>query len=251
MPRLAANISLLFPELPFMARFAAAANAGFAGVEILFPYDHPAEAIRAALDEHGLELALINAPPPGADATYPAIPGGEEAFRATMEQVLIRAEILRPDAIHVMAGYTDDPRAEASFTANLQWLADRAPDQAFTIEPLNLGDQPGYVLADYGMAARVLERAARRNLGLQYDSYHAHQIHGDALATWRRYAPLVRHIQLGAPPDRSEPRMDQGPVDFPALLSEIAASGYAGWIGAEYNPSTARTEDSLGWMTAH
>lgn len=248
MPRLAANISLLFTELPFMERFAAAARAGFDGVEILFPYDHAATAIRAALEAHGLALALINAPPPGEAAAFPALPGGEAGFRATMEQVLQRAAILRPGAIHVMAGYTDDPRAEETFIANLQWLADRAPEQAFTIEPLNLVDQPGYALADYDLAARVLARVARPNLGLQYDSYHAQRIHGDALATWHRHAPLVRHVQLGAPPDRSEPRPDGGPVDFPALLKEIAASGYDGWISAEYTPSTGKTEDSLGWM---
>lgn len=248
MPRIAANISLLFCELPFMARIAAAARAGFQGVEILFPYEHPAASIRAALDAQGLELALINAPPPGAAPAFPALPGGEAAFRATMEQVLARAAILRPGAIHVMAGYTDDPRAEETFIANLQWLADRAPEQAFTIEPLNLGDQPGYFLADYALAARVLAQVARPNLGLQYDSYHAQRIHGDARGTFRRYAPLVRHIQFGAPPDRSEPRLDRGPVDFPALLTDIAASGYDGWISGEYTPSTGRTEDSLGWM---
>lgn len=248
MPRLAANISLLFTELPFLDRFAAAAKAGFQGVEILYPYEHSAEAIRAALEANGLRLALFNAPPPGPDAAYPAIPGGEAAFRAVMERVLAHAEVLHPDAIHVMAGYTDAPGAEASFAANLQWLADRAPRQAFTIEPLNRSDQPGYFLADYALAAQVLERANRPNLGLQYDSYHAHQIHGDALAIWHRYAPLARHIQFGAPPGRSEPRHDQGPVDFPALLAAIEASGYDGWISAEYNPSTERTEDSLGWM---
>lgn len=248
MPRFAANISLLFTEHPFIERFAAAARAGFDGVEILFPYDHSAAEIRAALDAAGLELALYNAPPPGADAAFPALPGGEAAFRDTMDEVLARAETLRPGAIHVMAGYTDDPRAEATFTVNLQWLCDRAPSQAFTIEPLNPGDQPGYVLTDYELAARILDGVDRPNLGLQYDSYHSHVIHGDALATWRRHAPLVRHVQLGAPPDRSEPRFDQGPVDFPALLAAIEASGYDGWISGEYNPGTEKTDDSLGWM---
>jgi len=248
MPRLAANISLLFAELPFMERFAAAARAGFDGVEILFPYDHAARDIRAALDAQGLALALINAPPPGPDAAFPALPGDEAGFRAPMEQVLQRAQILRPGAIHVMAGYTDDPRAEDTLIANLQWLADHAPDQPFTIEPLNPADQPGYVMNDYDLAARVLARVARPNLGLQYDSYHAHRIHGDALATWRRHVPLVRHVQLGAPPDRSEPRLGGGPVDFPALLSQIEASGYDGWISAEYTPSTEWPEHSLGWM---
>ena len=248
MPRLAANISLLFAELPFMDRFRAAARAGFEGVEILFPYDYPAGEIRAALDANELELALINAPPPGPGAAFPGLPGGAARFRDTMERVLDTAAVLRPGAIHVMAGYTDDPRAEDSFTANLQWLCDRAPDQPFTIEPLNPGDQPGYVLTDYDLAARILRRADRSNLGLQFDSYHAHLIHGDALAIWRRHAPRIRHVQLGAPPGRSEPRLDRGPVDFPALFAEIAASGYDGWIGAEYHPGTAATGDSLGWM---
>lgn len=248
MPRLAANISLLFTEYPFMDRFTAAARAGFDGVEILFLYDHPPEAIRAALDANGLDLVLFNAPPPGPDAAFPALPEGAAAFRATMERVLSLAGGLRPGLIHVMAGYTDDPRAEDAFVANLQWLCDRAPGQGFTIEPLNPADQPGYLLTDYARAARVLDRVDRPNLGLQYDSYHAHQIHGDARATWHRYAPLVRHVQIGAPPDRSEPRRDAGPVDFPALLAAIAASGYDGWISGEYHPSTPRTEDSLGWM---
>ncbi|MDX2483236.1 MAG: TIM barrel protein [Pseudodonghicola sp.] len=248
MPRFAANISLLFTELPFLDRFSAAARVGFQAVEILFPYDLPAATIRSALDRAGVQLALINAPPPGPDAAYPALPGGEAAFRAAMGPVLERAALLRPDAIHVMAGYTDDPQAEDTFAANLQWLADRAPDQLFTIEPLNPADQPGYALGDYPRAARVLARADRANLGLQFDSYHAQQIHGDARAIWQQYAPLVRHVQFGAPPDRSAPRLDSGPLDFTALLAEIAASGYDGWIGAEYHPGSARTEDSLGWM---
>ncbi|MGD9862269.1 MAG: hydroxypyruvate isomerase family protein [Pseudodonghicola sp.] len=249
MPRFAANISLLFAERPFMARFAAARDAGFDAVEILFPYEFAAADVVRALEETGLELVLVNAPPKKAAPDHPAVPGGEEAFRAAMEEVLDYVAPLDPGGIHVMSGYAEGLEAEEAFVDNLRWLADRAPERLFTIEPLNPVVQPGYFLNDYDLAARVLERVGRPNLGLQYDSYHAQMIHGDALAVWHRHAPLVRHIQFGAPPDRSEPRLDQGPVDFPALLAAIDASGYAGWIGAEYNPTTARTEDSLGWMT--
>ncbi|GHH04723.1 hydroxypyruvate isomerase family protein [Pseudodonghicola xiamenensis] len=249
MPKLAANISHLFPERSFPTRFQAAKDAGFEGVEILFPYEIPAQQIRDALDGAGLKLALINAPPLSVAPDHPALPGGEEGFRAAMEAVLDYAAPLAPDAIHVMSGYTQGIEAEDALVDNLLWLADLAPDQLFTIEPLNLGDQPGYFLSDYDIAARVLNRVDRPNLGLQYDSYHSQKIHGDALAVWEKFRPLVRHVQLGAPPERTEPRLDQGPIYFPSLFAAIASSGYDGWISAEYRPTTAKTEDSLGWMS--
>lgn len=249
MPRFAANISLLFAELPYLDRFAAAAQAGFDAVEILFPYDIAAKQTRRALIAAGQELVLFNAPPPnytGGTPGYAALPGGEDRFRHDMHRVMRYAEALRPGLIHVLAGYTGDDTAEATFVRNLQWMADAFPAQRFTIEPLNPGDQPGYFLNNYDLAARVLDAVDRANVGLQYDSYHAQMIHGDALSVWDRFGPRVAHVQIGAAPDRSEP--GRGPIDFPALFAAIDACGYAGWVSAEYNPSTDRTEDSLGWM---
>lgn len=249
MPRFAANLSLLFTELPYEDRFAAAAAAGFQAVEILFPYEYAVKDTRRALLAGGLDLVLINAPPPnytGGTPGYAAVPGGEARFQNDMHRVLRYAHELRPGLIHVMAGYTKGAQAEDTFVRNLQWLADLAPYQNFTIEPLNTGDQPGYFLDDYDLAARVLDRADRPNLGLQYDSYHAQVIHGDAAAVWDRFGSRAVHVQIGAAPDRSEPA--PGPIDFPALFAAIDASGYAGWVSAEYHPSTERTEDSLGWM---
>jgi 2-dehydrotetronate isomerase len=249
MPRFAANISLLFTELPYPDRFAAAAQAGFKAVEILFPYDVAAKETRRALLANGLDLVLINAPPPnytGGPPGYGAIPNGESRFQHDIHRVLRYAGELKPDLIHIMAGYTKDPNAEATFVRNLQWAADLAPDQGFTIEPLNAGDQPGYFLDDYELAARVLDGVNRPNVALQYDSYHAQVIHGDAADIWDRFGARAVHVQLGAAPDRSEPAA--GPIDFPALFQAIDASGYSGWVSAEYNPTTRRTEDSLGWM---
>ncbi|WP_158965179.1 hydroxypyruvate isomerase family protein [Chachezhania sediminis] len=248
--RLAANISLLFTEYPFEDRFRAAADAGFDGVEILFPYDRPATAVADLARQAGLVPVLMNAPPPvpaGRPRGFPAEPGQGAIFRAQMEGVLSYAGAFRPGLIHVMAGYSDDPSAVGLFVDNLRWLCDQAPDQGFAIEPLNQGDQPGYVLSDYALAAEILEAVNRPNLGLQYDSYHSAVIHGDALEVWNRYGARAVHVQLGAAPDRSEP--GRGPTDFTTLLSAIEASRYRGWISAEYNPSTDRTEDSLGWMS--
>lgn len=249
MPRFAANISLLFTELPYLDRFDAAAAAGFQAVEILFPYDVAAKDTRRALLRNGLDLVLINAPPPnytGGTPGYGAVPGGEGRFQHDIKRVLRYCEQLKPGLIHVMAGYTKAPEAAETFVRNLQWAADLAPRQSFTIEPLNPGDQPGYFLDDYDLAVEILDAVDRPNVGLQYDSYHAHMIHGDAALVWAEHGHRAVHVQVGNPPDRSQPAA--GEIDFPALFTAIDASGYDGWISAEYNPTTKRTEDSLQWM---
>ena len=250
MPKFAANISLLFSELPYLDRFSAAAAAGFEAVEILFPYETAAKETQRALMSNGLELLLINAPPPnytGGEPGYAAVPGGEDRFQRDIRRVLRYAEVLRPGMIHVMAGYEKGEEAKQTFIRNLQWAADRAPQQQFTIEPLNSGDQPGYFLDDYNLAIEVLAAVDRKNVGLQYDAYHAQMIHGDAAQVWETFASHAAHIQIGAAPARSEP--GQGPVDFEALFAAFDDSGYQGWVSAEYTPSTKRTEDSLAWMS--
>lgn len=249
MPRFAANISMLFSELPYLERFAAAARAGFEAVEILFPYELAAKETQRALLGNGLELLLINAPPPnytGGMPGYAALTGGRDRFQRDIRRVLRYAEVLRPGAIHIMAGYSSGDMAKRTFVENLRWAADFAPRQHFTIEPLNTGDQPDYFLNDYNLAAEVLDAVDRPNVGLQYDAYHAQLIHGDALKVWQAFADRVVHVQIGAAPGRSEP--GTGPVDFEELFQAIDDSGYSGWVSAEYTPTTRDTVDSLGWM---
>ncbi len=249
MPRFAANLSLLFAELPYLDRFQAAAQAGFTGAEVLYPYDLAAKETRRALLANGLELVLINAPPPnytGGTPGFAAVPGGEARFQSDVKRVLRYAEILRPGLIHLMAGYSSGSQAFGCFVKNLQWAADFAPQQIFTIEPLNPVSQPDYFLNDYALAAEVLERVDRPNIGLQFDSFHAHMIHGDAHSVWENYHPDIIHVQIGAAPDRAEP--GHGPTDFRHLFEVIDQCGYGGWVSAEYTPSTARTADSLGWL---
>lgn len=247
MPRFAANLSLLFTELAFEDRFSAAAASGFSAVEILFPYDVPADRLRRLLDDNGLALVLMNAPPPVKQGLrgFPAQTGESGAFRDAMRQVLDYARIVEPTLLHIMAGYEKGPAAQADFVENLRWLCDAAPDQGFAIEPLNSKDQPGYFLDDYGLAMDVIAAVGRPNLGLQYDTYHAQVIHGDAEKVWRDYSNSAVHVQIGAAPDRSEPGC--GPMDFNALFAAFDQSGYAGWVSAEYHPSTTRTEETLGW----
>ena len=249
MPKFAANLSLLFTELPYLDRFSAAAQAGFTAVEILFPYDLAAKETRRALLANGLELVLINAPPPnyaGGEPGYAAVPGGTARFQSDIRRVLRYAKVLKPQYIHVMAGYASGEEALACFVENLQWAADFAPDQMFTIEPLNPVSQPDYFLNDYELAAEVLDHVERPNVGLQYDSFHAQMIHGDALTIWDRFKAQIVHAQIGAAPDRSEP--GRGEMDFAALFKAMDQSDYQGWVSAEYTPSTRRTEDTLIWL---
>jgi hydroxypyruvate isomerase len=246
MPKYAANLTFLFKELPFLERFQA--DAGFDGVEVLFPYDDPAPQIVARMQAAGMPLALMNGPPPnytGGPRGYGAVPGGEDRFIRDFRRILRYAGRLKPDHIHLMAGTASGPEARRTFVANLRRAAEEAPRQSLTIEPLNPKAMPDYFLNDYALAAEIIEEVGAPNVGLQYDSYHAQEITGDALGTWERHDPLCRHVQVGSAPDRGPP--GPGPVDFPALFEAIRASGYAGWISGEYNPG-GRTEDSLRWL---
>ncbi|EBA17562.1 Hydroxypyruvate isomerase [Roseobacter sp. SK209-2-6] len=234
MPRFAANISMLFTELPYLERFSAAAAAGFEAVEVLFPYEVAAKETQRALLRSGMELLLINAPPPnytGGAPGYAAVPGGQDRFQRDIRRVLRYADVLGAKMIHIMAGYAKGGEAFDAFIENLRWAADQAPKQRFTIEPLNAGDQPGYFLDDFDLAGEILDAVDRPNLGLQYDAYHAQMIHGDALRVWEKHGARAAHIQIGAAPSRCEP--GTGPVDFKALFEAIDASGYKGWISAE------------------
>jgi 2-dehydrotetronate isomerase len=248
MPKFAANLSLLFTELPVMDRFGAAKDAGFDAVEILSPYDAPAQDMRDQLVWTGQAFVLMNCPPPnatGAPRGFAAIPGGEDRFRRDFDRALRFAGVLKPRHIHVMAGEASGPEARAAFIANLQWAAARAPKQSLTIEPLNPVDFPRYFLNDYALAAEVLDEIAAPNVGLQYDTYHAAMIHGDAAAIWDTYGHRARHIQIGSVPGRQEP--DQGTLDFPAFFRRLDAEGYPGFVSAEYRPR-AGTREGLGWL---
>ncbi|MFC0201604.1 hydroxypyruvate isomerase family protein [Paracoccus rhizosphaerae] len=248
MPRFAANLTMLFTELPMLERFAAAAEAGFQGAEILFPYDIAAHDLYRAALSAGLEIVLINAPPPnwaGGPRGFAAVPGLGDRFRRDFERSLRVAQALRARHIHVMAGRAEGPAALETYVANLAWACERAPHASMTIEPLNPGDVPGYFLQDHDLAVEVIRRVGAPNLGLQLDTYHAQAITGDMLACWRKVAPLVRHVQVGGHPGRHEP--DSGTQDHRTFFRDLDASGYSGWVAAEYAPSR-QTQRGLGWM---
>lgn len=254
MPRFAANLSMLFTELPFLDRFAAAHEAGFTAAEILFPYDIPATDLAARLSDNGLKLVLFNAAPGDwhfGERGIAAMPGREDEFARQIDQALAYATTLGCPTLHVMAGIlpdgTDPQRAHDTYVANLARAAAAAARAGvmLAIEPINTRDMPGYYLSTTSEARRAIAAVGAPNLGLQLDLYHRQIMEGDLATAIRSNMQVVRHVQIAGPPDRREP--DSGEVNFPYLFAMLDTLGYAGYVGCEYRPR-GRTVDGLGWF---
>lgn len=256
MPRFAANLTLLFTELPADQRIAAAAKAGFAAVEILFPYTRPAQAWAKELRQTGLPLALINTPVPDWEMGgrgCAAVDGQQDAFQRHFQTALEYCAALNARILHVMPGLAQGPRARDVFAENLAWASAAAaqalPGLTLTLEPINPTDMPGYFLSDFDQALQLLDDLNCPNLALQFDAYHAQRITGDVLGTYTRCAHRVAHVQIAAAEGRHEP-FGGGAIDFASLFTQLDADGYDGVISGEYFPK-GRTIDGLGWLRAY
>lgn len=248
MLKFCANLTMLFTEVATLDRPGLAAQAGFDGAEVLFPYDYSVAEWQAALN--GLPLALINAPPGNwaeGDRGFAAVVGQELRFRDSFMRAAEYASRLGAERVHVMAGVAKGPEAEQVYVANLAWAADQVPELGLTLEPLNPDDMPGYFLNDFDQAGRIVDDLGRANVGIQFDLWHAARIHGDAGQVWARHKARVNHIQIAGFPARNEP--GGGGFDLTGLCSELDSGDYGGWVGAEYRPSRA-TVHGLGWLTA-
>jgi hydroxypyruvate isomerase len=254
MPRFAANLSMMFQEVPFLERFAAAAAAGFRGVEFLFPYAHPAQQVAAALRAAKLECVLFNLPPGNWDAGergLASLPGREAEFRAGIATALDYARALGTPRLHVMAGLLP-PGAERaahrrSYLENLRHASAELARAGIValIEPINTRDIPGYFLNTQTEAHAIREEVGAANLRVQMDLYHAQIVEGDLAMKLRRWLPHVGHVQIAGVPERHEP--DRGEVNYEYVLRLLDELGYDGWVGCEYRPA-AKTEDGLGWL---
>jgi hydroxypyruvate isomerase len=253
MPRLAANTSMMFNELPFMDRFAAAAKAGFKGVEFLFPYEHPAAEIRKRLDDNGLTQALFNSPPGNwadGERGLAAVPGRQRDFRDGVKQAVEYANALGCKLIHCMAGIpvagVSPVTAAAVYAANLAWAAEHTHSHGVkvVIEPINHRDIPGFHLNTIAQGAAVIEAIGRDRIGLQFDIYHCQTTEGDVTKRMEAVFPLIAHMQIADVPGRNEP--GSGEIGWDFVFKRIDALGYTGWVGCEYRPA-GETLAGLGW----
>ena len=274
MPKFAANLSMLYNELPFLDRFEAAARDGFLGVECLFPYAWSAQEMAARLQGNGLRQVLLNAPPGGTDAASSVaawdsalrgtacVRGREAEFRQGVEMALAYAETLDCPRIHLMAGLVptgvERDAVRATYVANLRWAAAQAAQagRGVLIEPINARDMPRYFLNRQDHAHEIVAEVGAPNLQVQMDLYHCQIVEGDVATKLRQYLPTGRvgHIQIAGVPERHEP--DSGELNDRYLLGVLdtvaAQCGWDGWVGCEYRPRRGAvpggTSDGLGWM---
>jgi hydroxypyruvate isomerase len=257
MPRLCANLSMLFTEHQFLQRFAYAAKAGFRGVEFLFPYEFDSAEIKARLQQHGLTQVLFNLPPGDWDSGERGIaclPGRGEEFKAGVAQAIEYAKVLGNTRINCLAGIfpldSDPHEVQQTLVDNLRYASEQLAAQGIRLvmEMINTRDMPGFYLNGTRQALAIREQVGSPNLYLQYDIYHMQVMEGDLARTLQAHLAAVGHVQLADNPGRHEP--GTGEINFRFLFQHLDRIGYQGWVGCEYKP-LGSTEAGLGWMKSH
>ncbi len=254
MPRFAANLTLLFTEVPFLDRFERAAKAGFEAVEILFPYEWPIAEIKARLEGHGLQLVLLNLPPgdwSAGERGLACVPERVGEFREGVARGIEVAKALGAPQLNCLSGIT--PRGSSAdlvrstYIDNLGYTAIELKKVGLNalIEPINTIDMPGIYLNRTAQAVAAIADVGSDNLFLQYDVYHAQRSEGELAATIEKHLAQIGHIQIADNPGRHEP--GSGEINYDFLFDHLDRIGYRGWVSAEYKPR-AETEAGLGWL---
>ncbi len=256
MPRFAANLTMLFTEVPFLDRFERAARAGFTAVEFLFPYAFAAHDIRERLDTHGLSLVLHNLPAGNWDAGERGIachPDRVDEFRAGVATALEYAAVLGVPRLNCLVGKTpidvEPELVHTTLVENLRYAAselERA-SRMLLVEPINPFDIPGFHLITTSQVFKLIEDVGAPNVRLQFDLYHAQRTEGELAGTLSRNLSRIGHVQLADTPGRNEP--GTGEINYRFLFEHLDHIGYSGHVGCEYKPATT-TEAGLGWITA-
>ncbi len=254
MPRFAANLSMLFTEVPFLQRFDRAAAAGFKAVEAQFPYEAPAATIRERLVANGLTMVLHNLPAgdwAAGDRGLACNPARQAEFRAGVPKAIEYATTLGVPLLNCLAGKPgaglDEATTHRTFVDNVRFAAAECKRAGVKLlmEPINNYDVPGFWLNRTGKALAIIDEVGADNLFVQYDIYHAQRYEGELAATMQQHLTKIGHIQFADNPARNEP--GTGEINYDFLFAHIDRIGYKGWLGAEYKPATT-TEAGLGWL---
>lgn len=254
MAKFAANLSTMFNEVPFIERFLLAANAGFKGIEYLFPYEESATELAILLKKYQLTQVLFNMPAGdwnSGDRGIACLPDYEKAFAEGVDKALEYALALGCKQVHAMAGKWDEKftqdQQRVCYITNIQYAADVMAEYGINIliEPINTRDMSGYFLTTQNQAEALLKVIDRKNVFIQLDLYHCQIMEGNLLRTIERLWGKFGHVQIASVPERHEP--DRGEVNYFWLLRQLDEMGYQGWIGCEYYP-IGHTEEGLGWL---
>ena len=254
MPRFAANLTMMFNEVPFLDRFKAASDAGFKGVEFLFPYEHSPQEVAAKAKAAGVEIVLFNMPAgnwAAGERGITGLPGREQEFRDGVDKALAYAEQLGVPRLHAMAGIApagvDAQACRATLIANLKYAAKKLAEHniLLLLEAINTRDIPGFMVSTQEDSHTICEAVSEPNLKMQMDLYHMQVMEGDLATSLKRYAPQCGHVQIAGCPERHEP--DTGEIRYEYLFRLLDDIGYAGWLGCEYRPA-GKTTDGLKWF---
>ena len=257
MPKFAANLTMLFTEVPFLERFALARKAGFTHVEYLFPYAFKVEDLKAELEKHGLQQVLFNLPSgdwAAGDRGIGASPGREAEFRAGVPRAIEYAKVLGVPRLNCLAGKRVPGRSDEehwqTLVQNARFAATELAKHGLEllIEPINHFDIPGFFLNRTEQALKLLDEIAQPNVRVQYDIYHAQREEGELAATISKHLARIGHIQIADNPGRHQP--GTGEINFPFLFRRLDELNYPGYIGLEYVP-TPDTAGSFGWLRDH
>lgn len=253
MPRFSANLGFLWSHLPLLERIERAADAGFKAIELHWPYDTPAEAVRNACAARGLALLGVNTIV--GDATkgefgLGAVAGCEADFQAAVDQSLAYCRASGATSVHAMAGTVPEDgrgRAREVFRKNLAEAAEKAAAHGVTLllEPINPRDKPDYFYSTVGEAVALIDEVGSDAIRVMFDVYHVGVTEGDVIMKLRRYKDVIGHVQVAAVPSRAEP--DEGEIAYRAIFDELDAIGYDGWVGCEYRPRGS-VEEGLAWL---
>ena len=257
MPKLAANLTMLFNEVPFLERFDAAARAGFQGVEFLFPYAFHSDQIADKLNYFQLDLVLHNLPAGNWEAGERGIachPDRVGEFQDGVGEAIRYAKSLGVKQLNCLAGILPQgvgvEQANATLVRNLAFAAGKLKEEGIRllIEPINTFDIPGFFLSGTKQGLELIKQTGSDNLFLQYDIYHMQRMEGEVAATIKANLPMIKHIQLADNPGRFEP--GTGEINYRFLFAFLEEIGYKGWIGCEYKPK-AGTVEGLRWRGEH
>lgn len=256
MPRFAANLTMLFNEVPFLERFAAAAQHGFEAVEFLFPYAYEPAELAGRLRDNNLQLVLHNLPAgnwESGERGIACLPGRTAEFQDGVGRAIDYAKALGVPQLNCLVGIrpagADLDASRAALVANLRYAA-KALGQAglkLLVEPCNTYDIPGFALSRSRDALEIIAAVGSDNLYLQYDIYHMQRMEGELATTLKANLPRIGHIQLADNPGRNEP--GSGEINYAFLFDWLDQLGYQGWIGCEYKPR-GTTAEGLGWRAA-
>lgn len=257
MLKFAANLSMLFTEVPFMERFALAKAAGFSFVEYMFPYDYNVSELKQQLQDNGLRQILFNLPAgdwSNGDRGLGANPERVEEFRAGVPKAIEYALALGVPQINCQVGKQLPNHSYEehwhTMVENVGFAAKALHKHGLrlVVEPVNRFDIPGFFLYRTEQVLKLIDQLQLPNILVQYDVYHAQREEGELTATLRQHLNKIGHIQIADNPGRHQP--GTGEINYPFIFKELETLGYQGYIGLEYVPSPD-SKSSFGWINAY